>query len=125
MSVEFDRGSPGKFDSRTLSRETLSRWTRRRPPCETSNRVYIHYKIVHMHCQTTILTVLHSTYHIVTCRVYIPISYILYPISYIHILGSISYILYPYVGSISYILDPCRVYIPNTKLFTCIVRPPY
>ena len=27
MSVEFDRESPGKFDSRTLSRETLSRWT--------------------------------------------------------------------------------------------------
>ena len=30
MSVEFYRGSPGKFDSRTLSRETLSRWTGRR-----------------------------------------------------------------------------------------------
>ena len=29
MSVEFDRGSPGKFDSRTLSRETLSRWNGR------------------------------------------------------------------------------------------------
>ena len=29
MSVEFDRGSPGKFDSRTLSRETLGRWTGR------------------------------------------------------------------------------------------------
>ena len=29
MSVEFYRGSPGKFDSRTLSRETLSRWTGR------------------------------------------------------------------------------------------------
>ena len=29
MSVEFDRESPGKFDSRTLSRETLSRWTGR------------------------------------------------------------------------------------------------
>ena len=28
MSVEFHRGSPGKFDSRT-SRETLSRWTGR------------------------------------------------------------------------------------------------
>ena len=28
-SVEFDRGSPGKFDSRTLNRETLSRWTGR------------------------------------------------------------------------------------------------
>jgi hypothetical protein len=27
MSVEFDRGSPGKFDSRTLNRETLNRWT--------------------------------------------------------------------------------------------------
>ena len=29
MSVEFDRGSPGKFDSRTLSRKTLNRWTGR------------------------------------------------------------------------------------------------
>ena len=29
MPVEFDRGSPGKFDSRTLRRETLSRWTGR------------------------------------------------------------------------------------------------
>ena len=29
MSVEFYRGSPRKFDSRTLSRETLSRWTGR------------------------------------------------------------------------------------------------
>ena len=29
MSIEFYRGSPGKFDSRTLSRETLSRWTGR------------------------------------------------------------------------------------------------
>ena len=27
MSVEFDRGSPGNFDSMTLSRKTLSRWT--------------------------------------------------------------------------------------------------
>ena len=30
MSVEFDRESPEKFDSRTLSRETLSRWTGRK-----------------------------------------------------------------------------------------------
>ena len=29
MSVEFYRESPGKFDSRTLNRETLSRWTGR------------------------------------------------------------------------------------------------
>ena len=29
MSVELYRGSPGKFDSRTLSRTTLSRWTGR------------------------------------------------------------------------------------------------
>ena len=28
-SVEFDRGSPGKFDSRTLNRETRNRWTGR------------------------------------------------------------------------------------------------
>ena len=32
MSVEFDRGSPGKFDSRTLNRETLDRWTVRTTP---------------------------------------------------------------------------------------------
>ena len=29
MSVEFDRRSLGKFDSRTLNRKTLSRWTGR------------------------------------------------------------------------------------------------
>ena len=29
MSVEFYRESPGKFDSRTLNRKTLSRWTGR------------------------------------------------------------------------------------------------
>ena len=29
MSVEFYRESPGKFDSRTLNRTTLSRWTGR------------------------------------------------------------------------------------------------
>ena len=30
MSVNFDSGSPGKFDSRTLNREALNRWTGRR-----------------------------------------------------------------------------------------------
>ena len=29
MPIELDRGSPGKFDSRTLNRTTLSRWTGR------------------------------------------------------------------------------------------------
>ena len=29
MSVEFYRGSPGKFDSKTLHRKTLNRWTLR------------------------------------------------------------------------------------------------
>ena len=29
MSVEFYRESPGKFDSRTLKRKTLNRWTGR------------------------------------------------------------------------------------------------
>ena len=29
MSVEFDRGSPRKCDSRTLNRRTLDRWTGR------------------------------------------------------------------------------------------------
>ena len=30
MSVEIYRESPGKFDSRTLNRKTLSRWTGRK-----------------------------------------------------------------------------------------------
>ena len=37
MSVEFYRGSPGKFDSRTPSRKTLSRWTGRSRYCYTYN----------------------------------------------------------------------------------------
>ena len=32
MSVEVYRESPGKFDSRTLREETLSRWTGRKDP---------------------------------------------------------------------------------------------
>ena len=32
MSVEFDRVSPGKFDSRTLDKEALNRWTGRIQP---------------------------------------------------------------------------------------------
>ena len=38
MSVEFDRESPGKFDSRILSRETLSRWTGRISEATLRNR---------------------------------------------------------------------------------------
>ena len=33
MPVEFDRRSPGKFDSRTLNGKTLSRWTGRMYAC--------------------------------------------------------------------------------------------
>ena len=32
MSVEFHREFPGKFDSRTLNRKTLNRWTGRNIP---------------------------------------------------------------------------------------------
>ena len=48
MSVEFDRESPGKFDSRTLDRKTLNRWTGRTPtntPTSTSTST------VHLHRQ--------------------------------------------------------------------------
>ena len=44
MSVESYRESPGKFDSRTLSRETLSRWTGRRAvilPSWQGDRAYV------------------------------------------------------------------------------------
>ena len=36
MSIEFDRESPGKFDSRTLNRETLNRWTGPTPKHQTT-----------------------------------------------------------------------------------------
>ena len=42
MSVEFHRGSPGKFDPRTLNRETLSRWTGCTPSNDTMCYVYEH-----------------------------------------------------------------------------------
>ena len=35
MSVEFDRESPGKFDSRALNRKTLNRWAGRRRASDT------------------------------------------------------------------------------------------
>ena len=41
MSVEFDRGSPGKFDSRTLNRKTLSRWTGRMTTTTTTTTTTI------------------------------------------------------------------------------------
>ena len=37
ISVKFHRGSPGKFDSRTLNRKTLSRWTGRSGALEAPN----------------------------------------------------------------------------------------
>ena len=36
MSVELDREPPGKFDSRTLNRKTLNRWTGRIRKIEVS-----------------------------------------------------------------------------------------
>ena len=38
MSVEFYRESPGKFDSRTLNRKTLDRWTGRRQTYKTKQK---------------------------------------------------------------------------------------
>ena len=38
MSVDFDRGSLGKFDSRTLNRETLDRWTGRNNKYDNNNK---------------------------------------------------------------------------------------
>ena len=53
MSVEFHRESPGKFDSRTLNRTTLNRWTGRRlltclPDHPMSPSIYIYiYMYIH------------------------------------------------------------------------------
>ena len=42
MSVEFYRGSPGKFDSRTLNGKTLTRWTGR---ISVSISIHIHTSV--------------------------------------------------------------------------------
>ena len=54
MSVEFDRGSLGKFDSRTLGRETLSKWTGRSAPkvFKTLERRTAAYPLVGIRQQT-------------------------------------------------------------------------
>ena len=41
MSVEFRRESPGKFDSRTLDRTTLSRWTGRNEEMRVRRRLEV------------------------------------------------------------------------------------
>ena len=59
MSVEFDRGSPGKFDSRTLSRETLSRWTGRIHINENNDRfIYYYYNYDYMTIIIIIITII-------------------------------------------------------------------
>ena len=45
MPVEFDRGSPGKFDSRTLNRKTLNRWTGRKASSKSGSTVYFTYTV--------------------------------------------------------------------------------
>ena len=66
MSVEFDRGSPGKFDSRTLNRKTLSRWT---------GRIYI-YIYIYIH------TYIH-TYTCIYIYIYTHMSIVIYIYIYI------------------------------------------
>ena len=67
MSVEFDRGSPGKFDSRTLSRETLRRWTGR------ISQYMCTINIIHNTCVPYIINIIH-VYIYIYIYIYIPIS---------------------------------------------------
>ena len=56
MSVEFYRESPGKFASRTLSRETLSRWTGRIITIIISTYIYI-YIYIHIYIYIIVLLI--------------------------------------------------------------------
>ena len=51
MSVEFHGESPAKFDSRTLSRETLNRWTGRK-----STHLHLRYYYIMIICLLLITT---------------------------------------------------------------------
>ena len=60
MSVDFYRGSPGKFDSRTLNRTTLNRWTGRSASgaLVRVSACYVIYVICNM-CYTYIYIYIH------------------------------------------------------------------
>ena len=53
MSVEFDRESPGKFDSRTLNRKALNRWTGRM----ITERINVTGRVHHTEMQKTQLRI--------------------------------------------------------------------
>ena len=56
MSIEFYRGSPGKFDSRTLNRKTLSRWTGRTTgPADLTNGNGSNCNFNHCNCMIHIM----------------------------------------------------------------------
>ena len=50
MSVEFYRESPGKFDPRTLSRKTLSRWTGRTITITSMITIIVTITIIRDYC---------------------------------------------------------------------------
>ena len=66
MSVEFYRESPGKFDSRTLNRKTLNRWTGRIILCS----------LILLHLLYSMLLYYIPPFYYIY---YIPCYYIIYP----------------------------------------------
>ena len=63
MPVKFYRGSPGKFDSRTLNRKTLIRWTGRRPLLVCASEMFIICLFVYISVYLSVVYILISLRH--------------------------------------------------------------
>ena len=74
MSVEFDRESPGKFDSRTLNRETLSRWTGRNTG-DTNNNINSRNNMIYTYTYAIHMYISLSLYIYIYISIYVYILY--------------------------------------------------
>ena len=89
MSVELYRESAGKFDSRTLSRKTLSRWTGRMIPCMRARALVR----VYMHICTCVCVCICMCMYVYLCVSYVCVCMYIY----IYICVSLSLYIYIYI----------------------------
>ena len=88
MSAEFYRETPGKFDSRTLNRKTLSRWTVRGSYSQNAQPPFAPRKFLQGGATSHIVMILMMiiiittqcvyTYHYVYIYIYIYVSIYIY-----------------------------------------------
>ena len=97
IPVEFDRGSPGNLDSRTLSRETLSRWTGRTVTIITGQLFWFGCIAMAVTVDARWLELLASRLMIRTAALYLIVSFCFDIHTYISIYRTSIYSIYVYI----------------------------